>query len=257
MSGRNGEDYAQAPLSDEAEEKLQSAVRKVPYLSSIHVKYDLRKLSNEEQKLLMDQTVRILDRHAEIQQNQRKRAIRVLQAYIAGVGVVITGVTFLPRLFNAISFGTVGPVQSIIGFIAIGLGVTALVNLPLLLYDIPTPLVEVLSPSAIRYGWLDYFLQAVNIREARGDDGRSGIRSVSKADRLSDSILDPATPTQIDILADRLERIDDNETVINYNITQLQRVYQRFVRAVEFTAVGLLLLLFGGALLDVTFSFSG
>lgn len=182
---------------------------------------------------LWAQSERVLDRHAEVQRNQRQQATRSLQLYAAGTGAVVAGLSGAYRFAPELAFGrSVGVGQQILGGVAGVVGFLALLSVVGLLYNVPITVVDVLSPKPIvrrpvTGGW------------RRGPtEARGGVQTVSTAKFLQEATPNGGSDPGTTILADRLTRIDRNEAVIDYNARELRRIYQRFTLMLELAFVG-------------------
>lgn len=202
----------------------------------------LASLQEADRGLLLDQTARILDRHAEIQDQQRHRAIRILQAYVAGVGVLITG----HSIYRPFSTPLVTPgsnttaVALVIAALLLMVSVALVTVSVLLVYEIPLPATEVLTPGAIEYHWITSLLTFRNRPEPETADARGGVRSVSINDEFADRLTLRSGEIDTAILTDRFARIEYNEAVINHNSIQLQNIYERITFAIAMTTGAIL-----------------
>jgi hypothetical protein len=116
-----------------------------------------------------------------------------------------------------------------------------------------TPAVEVLSPDPLEKGPLSKFSHSLSQLTNWGEEARAGVRSVSLTEELEYSFADTNTEFTVNLLIDRVKRIEANETVINYNTAKLSGVYQQTVEALEYLALGLFLLVIGLTLLGASF----
>lgn len=211
------------------------------------VRRRLEDAPTEEMQLLLSQTKRTLDRHAEIEQSQRRQAIRILQAYVASAGVLLGLFPFIGRFFETIPFAAnPGPIRVLFGGGLTLIGFFTISGIPGLLYDIPTPCSEILSPDAIRSGPVSGLLEYLGLKSVDPVEARAGIRSVTHAHDLEEDILNGCGgDVDAELLISRLDRIDQNESVIDYNTKRLQTVYQQIAWAIELLAIGGFFFLFG------------
>lgn len=201
---------------------------------------------------LYQQTERVLDRHAEIQRNQRRQAIRILQAYVAGVGIFITLYPFIRGFFESLTIPSDPPIfRGFFGAILFLVGYFYLVSILSILYDIPRPAASILSPKALDRGLLGKLLKRLLPDDNHSRVARSEIRSVSKANGLEKVVSQPIFDFDTDLLLDRFGRISRNESVINYNTAMLHNIHSRIAMSIRRFGVGIVLFIIGLYLLGV------
>lgn len=205
---------------------------------------DLSGRSDRVQELLLEQTRRTLDRHADVQKSQRQQAVRVLRGTVAVTGLTITALPFVTGFFESIQFAeSVGLFRSltslllVITMAAIGESIVGDI------YNVIEAAIDVLTPEPTRRGAfgqilaISGFLRQDNTNEISG----SGVRSVSMLDELIPDIRDEGDQLPAEVVQNRLERIHRNEQVINQNSQNLSEIYQRVRFALERVIVLLLL----------------
>lgn len=209
--------------------------------------------SPKELQLLRNQTERTLDRHAEIQEEQRRQAIRILQAYVALGGVVIGLSPYVSGIIATLTLPSQAAfIPGVLGSFLIGSGFLMLAYIPGLIYGIPTPCSEVLSPEPLDLGPITRLLVWSGFGERESEAARAGVRTVTRCGDLEQSILGGSGgDIEDELILDRLSRIDRNEQVIEFNGEQLQDIYGRIVTTVELFAVGLFAVVIGMYLLGV------
>lgn len=93
-------------------------------------------------------------------------------------------------------------------------------------------------------------------KEPPSADVRGGIRSVTRSDTLnSDIITESGGGLERALVIDRLVRVADNESVINYNSDKLQLIYQQISWTTEMLAYGLFSFFLGLFLIGAQFNF--
>lgn len=210
------------------------------------------KFSPNEKELLLEHTARILDRHAEVEQDQRKVATRVFQVWVAGAGVFVAAVPYIQSFIESISLAeNIPPFQGVVGMLLVMFGILFLLPIPGMLSEIPSFAAEVLTPEPYDFGPLRKFTFVLPIGPNRDDTGRGDIRSVSMSDELLADLKSRNPAYDEKLLRDRLIRVRDNEDSINRNSTQLTTIFYRFNLAIELTVIALFFLLYGLILLTV------
>lgn len=216
------------------------------------VKDTVSKLGPDERSLLLEHTARVLDRHAEIEQNQRKIALRIFQVWVAGAGVTIAAIPYVGSFIEGISLaGDLSVFEAVIGSILLFVGIFLVLPVPGVRSEIPALVAEVLTPEPYGFGPLRKFMFLLPLGRERDDTGRGDIRSVSMTDELMKDLLTDTPAYDEKLIHDRLSRIRDNEDSLNRNSEQLTNVFHRINLAIEFVLLGVFFLIYGLVLLTV------
>lgn len=225
---------------------LLDSDRSYSELPRVELRKRISELSVSERRDLLKQTERILDRHAEVQENQRNQATRILQGYFGLIGISLTALPFVISFIKSITIsGSVGSISGFAGGIGTMVGSVFLSTVPGRIYPIMTPAVEVLSPDPLEKGPVTKFSNSLSQLTNWGEDARAGVRSVSLTEELEYSFADTNTEFAVNLLIDRIKRIEANEAVINHNTEKLSDIYQQTIEALEYLALGSFLLVIG------------
>lgn len=219
-------------------------------------------LDEEERDLLKEQSRIVLRAHGDIQKEHRGQANRLLRAYAGGVGLILAGVGFastwirdipLPEIQNA---SIRNPTfQQYLFFLSVTVIGAFLVSRAFLRFaGIIEIVVQVLTPERIEseslvaklFGRLPFYPGEATSGERYPFDAgaREGVRRVLGADDLVSIARHPELSEER-ILADRLMRAQDNENVINYNMSQLSQVYEIISNSLVDVLLGSLLMTIG------------
>lgn len=217
---------------------------------------DLDHLSDDSIRFLEEQTTRILDRHAEIEQDQRRHASSIIRITLVIIGAIGTAIPFVISFIRTITFpAQIHPVNaalSLLLLIFVGWMMEAIV---FDIYSIVDSTFDILTPMKTERGLVGRIFTLFNIlgTEPKDEEAGGGIRSVSILNELAPVIDNPGEELSREVLVNRLNRINRNERVIDQNITHLHDIYQRAKLGMERTVVIFLLLLVTFILLGGSF----
>jgi hypothetical protein len=197
---------------------------------------NLSNLDDEEIEFLDSQTIRILDRHVEIQENQHQQARNTLRGMIIITAGVAASIPFINSFIQSIEFSSNTPPQyASAGFLFL---ILASILAQQIAFDILTIIdssFDILSPESTERGSIGRLLALFNLlKPASADEEEGGtIRSVSIFDELAAVIDDPQEGLRPGVLINRLNRIRRDERVINRNMVYLFDTSQRAKYAIE------------------------
>jgi len=220
------------------------------------VALDLSHLEDKDIQFLNSQTSRILDRHAEIQSEQRGQAASILRANIIIIGAIATAIPLLTSFFRSMTFNESVPAfNGILSFILLYTVVLLGFGIASDIVSIIDSTFDILSPEKTKRGLLGKILSPVILLGPSPDDKEEGgsIRSVSIFDELASDIDKPGQGLRTEVIINRLNRIRRNQRTINQNTDHLADTYQRAKLGLEriigiFIFVAAILFLLGASI---------
>lgn len=199
---------------------------------------ELDHLEDTDIEYLDEQTIRILNRHSEIERDQRRHASRIIRITLIIIGAIATAIPFIVSIIQSITFPQpVPPANAIISLILLLLTVALAEAIVFDIYSIVSSTFDVMTPEKTERGLVGRILTLLNVLgpEAEDEEAGGGVRSVSILDELAPVIDNPGESLRKEIVVNRLNRIRRNERVIDHNDDHLRYIYQRAELGLERT----------------------
>lgn len=193
------------------------------------VDFDFSNWNDNDIEFLDKQTERTLDRHADIQQNQRNQAYSVLRTTMVIIGALIALLIRAVPFLRSLEFRESIPLwRAVTSFFLLFLIATWFAAIAVHLIAIVDSTVDVLSPKSTKFRILGKMM-GINILgpRPRDEEEGGGVRSVSILDELIPIVHDPGQGVRKEVIGNRLNRIRRNEKAINQNNNHLQNTFQR------------------------------
>lgn len=209
---------------------------------------DVVELDPERRDWLHTQTSEVLQAHAEIQREHRVQAMQLLRAYVARLGVLATVIALVtttdflsgtdrfliglqdtePELTTFATPGAVSQFVGIAGFVVTFLRIVGL----------PEPILNVVKPKQRRSNALTRMIPFYSgvvgsVTLPTPTSGQAGtVYRVLDADDLRQAAAYPKR-SEDRLLALSIRQAQRNETVINYNMEQLEGIYDIILRSIR------------------------
>lgn len=204
-------------------------------------------LDPDRRDWLLKQTSDVLQAHGEIQQEHRRQAIQLLRAYVAGLGVLATAIALVtttnllsgPSNFliyetdpKLLSFKTAGAVVQIAGIVGFVITFLRVVGLPEPILDIVKP--EQRGTGDVLTNMIPFYEGVVGAETlpTPASDQAGTIYRVLDADDFAQAVAFPQLSKER-LLSFQLRQIQRNETVINYNMSQLEGIYNIILHSIR------------------------